>query len=86
MFAWCPQARSWWIRPCPRYVLAMADDQHKTEELKIVQADREAAEREAARSSVDEEEVAQHERRADKARYLREKLEKREASERQLHE
>lgn len=72
-------------RPCRRYVVAMAaDDQHKTEELKIVQADREAAEREAARSSVDEDEVAQHERRAEKARYLREKLEKREESERRV--
>jgi hypothetical protein len=64
----------------------MAEDQHKTEELKIVQADREATEREAAKSAIDEEEVAQHERRADKARYLREKLEEREESERQLDE
>jgi hypothetical protein len=64
----------------------MAEDQHKTEELKIVQADREATEREAAESAIDEEEVAQHERRADKARYLREKLEEREESERQLDE
>jgi len=62
----------------------MADEQHKTEELKIVQADREATEREAAKSAIDEEEVAQHQRRADKARYLREKLEEREESERQL--
>jgi hypothetical protein len=62
----------------------MAEDQHKTEELKIVQADREATEREAAKSAIDEEEVAQHQRRADKARYLREKLEEREESERQL--
>jgi hypothetical protein len=69
-----------------RYVLAMADEQHKTEELKIVQADREATERDAARSAVDEDEVAQHERRADKARYLREKLEEREESERRLDE
>ncbi len=64
----------------------MAEEQHKTEELKIVQADREATEREAAKSAIDEEEVAQHERRADKARYLREKLEEREESERQLDE
>jgi hypothetical protein len=62
------------------------DDQHKTEELKIVQADREAAEREAAESAVDEDEVAQHERRAEKARYLRQKLEEREESERRLEE
>ena len=64
----------------------MAEEQHKTEELKIVQADREAAEREAAQSAVDEEEVAQHERRAEKARYLKEKLEDRAESERQLDE
>jgi hypothetical protein len=64
----------------------MADDQHKTEELKIVQADREAAEREAADSAADDDEVAQHERRADKARYLRKKLEEREESERRLDE
>ena len=69
-----------------RYVLGMRDEQHKTEELKIVQADREAAEREAAKSAVDEDEVAQHERRADKARYLRKKLEEREESERRLDE
>jgi len=36
----------------------MSDEQHKTEELKIVQADREAAEREAAESAVDEDEAA----------------------------
>jgi hypothetical protein len=64
----------------------MAEEQHKTEELKIVQADREAAAREAAESAVDEEEFAQHKRRADKARYLREKLEDRAESERQLDE
>ena len=73
-------------RPRRRYGLVMADEHHKTEELKIVQADREATEREAARSAVDEDEVAQHERRADKARYLREKLEEREDSERRLDE
>ena len=67
-----------------RYVLRMADEQHKTEELKIVQIDREAAERERAASARDEEEAAQHERRADKARYLREKLEQRAESERRL--
>ena len=69
-----------------RYVLGMTDEPHKTEELKIVQADREATERDAARSAVDEDEVAQHERRADKARYLREKLEEREESERRVDE
>jgi len=67
-----------------RYVLAMADEHHKTEELKIIQTEREADERERARSAQDEDEVAQHERRADKAHYLRKKLEEREQSERRL--
>jgi len=64
----------------------MADERHKTEELKIVQSEREAAERERAREALDEEEAAQHDRRADKARYLRKKLEEREESERRLDE
>ena len=61
-------------------------DEHKTEELKIIQSDREVAEREQAESALDEDEAAQHERRADKARYLKEKLEERAESERQLDE
>ncbi len=59
-------------------------DEHKTEELKVIQSEREVAEREQADSSLDEDEAAQHERRADKARYLKEKLEERAESERQL--
>lgn len=69
-----------------RYVAWMGDEQHKTEELKIVQVEREAAEREQAESALDEDEAAQHERRADKARYLKEKLEERAESERQQDE
>ena len=61
-------------------------DEHKTEELKVLQAEREAAERNRAESAMDEDEVEQHERRADKARYLREKLEQRAESERRLKE
>jgi hypothetical protein len=61
-------------------------DEHKTEELKVIQAEREAAERTRAESAVDDDEVEQHERRADKARYLREKLEERAESERRLKE
>ena len=67
-----------------RYVLRMADEQHRTEELKVIQTEREAEERERAESARDDDEAAQHERRADKARYLREKLEEREQSERRL--
>ena len=62
----------------------MAEEQHKTEELKVIQTEREAEERERAQAAVDQEDSAQHERRADKARYLREKLEERAESERRL--
>ena len=61
-------------------------DEHKTEELKIIQSEREAEERKRAKSARDDDEVDQHERRADKARYLREKLEERDESERRLKE
>jgi hypothetical protein len=53
-----------------------------TEELRAVQLQREASEAEQAQSAPDEQETAQHQRRADKARYLREKLEQRAESER----
>jgi len=59
-------------------------EEHTTEELTVIQAQREAEERRRARSAVDDDEVEQHERRADKARYLREKLEERAESERRL--
>jgi hypothetical protein len=57
-----------------------------TEELKELQLQREADEQERARSAPDDPETAQHERRADKARYLRKRLEQREASEREASE
>ena len=53
-----------------------------TEELKQAQRERERAERRRAESVSDEDEAAQHERRADKARYLADKLEERAESER----
>jgi hypothetical protein len=53
-----------------------------TQELKVTQLEREQAERKRARTAPDEDEAAQHERRADKARYLAEKLEERAESER----
>ena len=68
----------------PRYVLWMAEEQDKTEELKVIQTEREAEERERAETAVDDDEAAQHGRRADKARYLRKKLEERTESERRL--
>ena len=65
-----------------RYVLPMADDEPNTEELKLTQLERERAERKRA-ENVPEDEAAQHERRAEKARYLAEKLEERAESERE---
>ena len=60
----------------------MSDSDPKTEELKLTQQEREQAERRRAESSLDEDEAVQHERRAEKARYLAEKLEQRAESER----
>jgi hypothetical protein len=68
----------------PRYVPWMAEEQDKTEQLKVIQTEREAEERERAEAALDEDEAAQHGRRADKARYLRKKLEERAESERRL--
>jgi hypothetical protein len=62
-------------------------DERETEELREGQRRREAEETSLARSgSHSEEESAQHERRADKARYLHEKLDERAASEREASE
>jgi hypothetical protein len=60
------------------------DDEPDTQELRAEQLKRAMQEDRLANASGEEEEVAQHERRADKARYLRDKLEQREASEREL--
>ena len=60
----------------------MTDDQD-TGALKAQQLEHIKHERQLARSGGDAEEVAQHERRAEKADYLREKLEERERSERE---
>ena len=58
-------------------------DDPDTEELRATQLDRERAERERAATAHDEDEAAQHERRAEKAKYLQEKLEERAESERE---
>jgi hypothetical protein len=58
------------------------DDERLTQELRTDQVRREARERELEHSTDDEHEAAQHARRADKAQYLRQKLEQRERSER----
>jgi hypothetical protein len=48
-----------------------------TAELRARQAEREAEERAEADAATAEEDTAQHDRRADKAAYLRKKLEER---------
>jgi hypothetical protein len=53
-----------------------------TAELRAQQAEREADERSEADAAASEEDTAQHERRADKAAYLRKKLEERADAER----
>jgi hypothetical protein len=57
--------------------------EERTGELQKSQLRREAEEHELARTAEDDEQTAQHERRADKARYLRDKLEQRARSERE---
>ena len=57
------------------------DEDPTTQELRLAQLQREAKERE--RAQAPEEEPEQHDRRADKAAYLREKLEERAAAERE---
>ncbi|HEY0631447.1 MAG TPA: hypothetical protein VGC98_05300 [Thermoleophilaceae bacterium] len=53
-----------------------------TQELRLDQLRREAAERDHAERAVDPDDTDQHEARADKASYLREKLEERAEAER----
>ncbi len=54
-----------------------------TQELRIEQLQRERAEREAATEGATPDDTEQHERRAEKAGYLREKLEERAEAERE---
>ena len=53
----------------------MGDDEPRTEELRRAQADKEREERDRERRSDDPDAKAQHARRADKAAYLKDKLE-----------
>jgi hypothetical protein len=57
-------------------------DESDTQELREAQEEREQAESEQAATAATDDEAAQHERRAEKAAYLREKLEDRAESER----
>ena len=58
------------------------DDDPTTEELRLSQIRRETAERKEAERALSESEVEQHARRAEKADYLRRKLEERAEAER----
>ncbi|HKP89972.1 MAG TPA: hypothetical protein VJT75_08360 [Thermoleophilaceae bacterium] len=60
----------------------MTEEDPTTQELRLEQLQREADERERTGASLDDAEADQHERRADKAGYLREKLEERAEAER----
>ena len=62
------------------------EERPETEELHRRQATREEEERAYAEDADTDSETAQHERRADKAAYLREKLEERAESERRAAE
>lgn len=64
------------------YALSVEDPAPKTEELRIREAGHELEERELEQESDTSSEADSHRRRADKAQYLREKLEQREESER----
>ena len=57
-----------------------------TQELRVSQLRREGAERRRAEAAPEEDVEKAHDRRADKAAYLREKLEERAAAERRAEE
>ena len=59
------------------------DEDPTTQELRLEQLRREQSERDAAASETDEHATETHSRRADKAAYLREQLEKRAEAERE---
>ncbi len=62
--------------------MAEKDDDPTTGELRAVQVSRESQARRAAEQADSEEETAQHDRRAEKSAYLKQKLEEREEAER----
>jgi hypothetical protein len=62
----------------------MSEDERTTEKLKLHQQEQETAEHRAVSESETEAEVETHKRRADKARYLREKLEQQEQADREV--
>jgi hypothetical protein len=62
----------------------MSQDEPTTQELKLRQLQRELEERRRAEQAYSEGGTDSHQRRADKAEYLRHKLEEREESERRV--
>jgi hypothetical protein len=60
------------------------DEESHTQKRKLEQQARAEQEERLAQTSEEPDEAAQHERRADKASYLREKLEEQETSEHKL--
>ena len=62
----------------------MSGDDTDTKKLKDLQLAQEQVAREALEDPISEADAAKQERRADKARYLREKLQEREESEQQV--
>ena len=62
--------------------MADTDDEPTTGELRKVQVSRETEARRAAERADSDEETAQHDRRAEKSAYLKQKLEEREEAER----
>lgn len=60
----------------------MVQPEPTTEQLKVHQHEQEAAEKQAVDRAETEPEADKHQRRADKARYLREKLEEQQRADR----
>ncbi len=70
-----------WLEP--RYGFVM-DEESNAQRRKLEQQARAMQEERLAQSAEEPDEAAQHERRADKASYLRQKLEEQETSEHRL--
>ncbi len=64
-------------------IIARMTEEQDTSELKQLQQEREEAESDQAETAATDDEAAQHQRRAEKAAYLRQKLEERAESERE---
>jgi hypothetical protein len=67
-----------------RATVSVMDEESNTQKLKLEQQARARQEERLAETAHEPDEAAQHERRADKASYLREKLQDQETSEHKL--